>query len=98
MARCESEIVLNAKRLFAERGFSGTTFRNVISAADVNLVAVHYHFGSKEELFRAVVERFALSTSKPVGKTRKSQSAVETRDRLLQAAIAGFKNADLFEA
>ena len=29
-----------------------------------------------------------ISTSKPVGKTRKSQSAIETRDRLLQAAIA----------
>ena len=28
-----------------------------------------------------------ISTSKPVGKTRKSQSAIETRDRLLQAAI-----------
>jgi AcrR family transcriptional regulator len=29
-----------------------------------------------------------ISTSKPVGKTRKSQSAIETRDRLLQAAIS----------
>jgi AcrR family transcriptional regulator len=54
------EQILNvAERLFAERGFAGTTLRNVVSEAGVNLAAVHYHFGSKEELFRAVVARFA---------------------------------------
>ncbi|MEM9151354.1 MAG: TetR/AcrR family transcriptional regulator [Cyanobacteria bacterium P01_F01_bin.3] len=54
------EQILNAaERLFAERGFSGTTLRNVVSKAGVNLAAVHYHFGSKEELFRAAVARFA---------------------------------------
>jgi AcrR family transcriptional regulator len=55
----KEQIISVAKRLFAERGFAGTTLRNVIGEADVNLAAVHYHFGSKEELFRAVVQRFA---------------------------------------
>lgn len=55
----KEQIISVAERLFAERGFAGTTLRNVIGEADVNLAAVHYHFGSKEELFRAVVERFA---------------------------------------
>jgi AcrR family transcriptional regulator len=55
----KEKIINVAERLFAERGFAGTTLRNVISEADVNLAAVHYHFGSKEELFRAVVKRFA---------------------------------------
>lgn len=54
------EQILNvAERLFAERGFVGATLRNVVSEAGVNLAAVHYHFGSKEELFRAVVVRIA---------------------------------------
>lgn len=54
------EQILNvAEYLIAERGFAGTTLRNVVSRAGVNLAAVHYHFGSKEELFRAVVERIA---------------------------------------
>ncbi len=48
-----------AEHLIAEKGFSGTTLRNIVSAASVNLAAVHYHFGSKEELFRAVVHRIA---------------------------------------
>jgi AcrR family transcriptional regulator len=45
----KEQIISVAKRLFAERGFAGTTLRNVIGEADVNLAAVHYHFGSKEE-------------------------------------------------
>ncbi|MGB7445287.1 MAG: TetR/AcrR family transcriptional regulator, partial [Coleofasciculaceae cyanobacterium] len=54
------EQILNvAERLFAEQGFSGTSLRSVVREAQVNLAAVHYHFGSKEELFRAVVARIA---------------------------------------
>lgn len=46
-----------AQRFFAEQGFAGTTLRSVIREAEVNQAAVHYHFGSKEELFSAVVQR-----------------------------------------
>ncbi len=54
------EQILNvAEQLFAENGFAGTSLRSVIRKADVNLSAVHYHFGSKEELFHAVVARIA---------------------------------------
>lgn len=54
------EQILNAaEQMIAERGFAGTTLRSVVSAAGVNLAAVHYHFGSKEELFRATVARLA---------------------------------------
>ncbi|MEM7579201.1 MAG: TetR/AcrR family transcriptional regulator [Cyanobacteria bacterium P01_A01_bin.80] len=54
------EQILNvAEELFAEKGFAGTSLRNVIREAGVNIAAVHYHFGSKEELFIAVVRRVA---------------------------------------
>jgi AcrR family transcriptional regulator len=54
------EQILNvAERQFAEKGYAGTTLRGVIKEAEVNIAAVHYHFGSKEELFVAVVQRVA---------------------------------------
>ena len=54
------EQILNvAERQFAEKGFSGTTLRGVIREAEVNIAAIHYHFGSKEELFIAVMRRVA---------------------------------------
>jgi AcrR family transcriptional regulator len=48
-----------AERLFAKRGFSGTSLRSVIKEAGVNTAAVHYHFGSKEGLVEAVLVRRA---------------------------------------
>lgn len=45
-----------ALRLFAERGVNGVTVREIAEAAgQKNHAAVGYHFGSKEELIRAVI-------------------------------------------
>jgi AcrR family transcriptional regulator len=48
-----------AERLFAERGFAGTSLRAVTKQAGVNLAAIHYHFGAKETLLREVFARRA---------------------------------------
>jgi AcrR family transcriptional regulator len=46
-----------AEALFMEHGFEATSLRSITAAAGVNLAAVNYHFGSKEELFQAVLTR-----------------------------------------
>ena len=46
-----------AERLFAEHGITSVSLRRIISEAGVNIASVHYHFGSKEELIRAVIRR-----------------------------------------
>ena len=48
-----------AEELFAAHGFAGASLRAVTRAADVNLAAVHYHFGSKARLFEAIFQRRA---------------------------------------
>lgn len=63
-----------AEALFAEHGFNGVSMRTITGAAGVNLAAAHYHFQSKEGLFRAVFER-------RVGPMN------EERERLLQACV-----------
>ena len=45
-----SAIVAAAERLYADRGFADVTLRDIVAAANVNLAAVNYHFGSKDEL------------------------------------------------
>ena len=46
-----------AEALFMEHGFEATTMRAITAGAGVNLAAVNYHFGSKEELFQSVLTR-----------------------------------------
>jgi len=48
-------LLREARRLFAERGYDGASVRAITQAAHANLGAVTYHFGSKDELYRAVL-------------------------------------------
>ncbi|HET6263263.1 MAG TPA: TetR/AcrR family transcriptional regulator [Usitatibacter sp.] len=56
-ADTKTRILDAAESLFMEHGFEATSLRQLTSAAAVNLAAVNYHFGSKEELFQAVLTR-----------------------------------------
>jgi AcrR family transcriptional regulator len=53
----KSRILDAAEELFMEHGFEATSLRLITTAANVNLAAANYHFGSKEELFQAVFTR-----------------------------------------
>jgi AcrR family transcriptional regulator len=41
--------------IFAERGYRGATMREIADRSGANLAAAHYHFGSKQKLYRDVV-------------------------------------------
>lgn len=55
--KTRGQIVEAAEKIFAEKGFRAMTLRAVTKAAHVNLAAVNYHFGSKTNLMRAVIQR-----------------------------------------
>ncbi|MCF2524155.1 TetR/AcrR family transcriptional regulator [Bradyrhizobium sp. G127] len=46
----KTAILTAAEVLWAERSFGEVTMRDIVAAAGVNLAAVNYHFGSKDEL------------------------------------------------
>jgi len=46
-----------AEHAFGERGFDGTSLRNIVLEARVNLATVYYYFGSKHGLMEAVLRR-----------------------------------------
>jgi AcrR family transcriptional regulator len=53
-----------AEELFAQKGIQGTSLRVLTRAAGTNLAAVHYHFGSKDGLLDAVLERRAAAMNR----------------------------------
>jgi AcrR family transcriptional regulator len=57
--------ILNAaERLYADRGFGDVTLRDIVAAADVNLAAVNYHFGSKDELIAELFVTRSIATNR----------------------------------
>lgn len=51
------EAILAAARThFAERGFRGATIRGIAAEAGVDPALVHHFFGTKQELFAAIIE------------------------------------------
>ncbi len=59
-----SAILAAAERLYADRGFGDVTLRDIVAAANVNLAAVNYHFGSKDELIAELFVTRSLATNR----------------------------------
>lgn len=61
-------LVTTALRLFAEQGVVGVSLRAVGDAANQrNTAAVHYHFGNRETLLAAALDRVLAAVREPVG-------------------------------
>ena len=48
------QIIESAERLFADKGFDGTSVREIAKHSNVNLAMISYYFGSKEKLMEAI--------------------------------------------
>jgi AcrR family transcriptional regulator len=56
MADKREHILVAAEDLFAEKGFDGTSVRDIAQQAGVNLAMISYYFGSKEKLLESLIE------------------------------------------
>jgi AcrR family transcriptional regulator len=92
MTETQDKILDTAERLFGDQGYAATSLRQIIAEAGVNLAAIHYHFGNKEELLGVLVMRKAS----PVNEERlallnryeaEAGSAPVTIEKLLQAFL-----------
>jgi AcrR family transcriptional regulator len=80
------KIVKAAAHVFAQHGYEGASVRAIVARADVNQAAINYHFGSKEALYRAVLEEAMRA------QLRDEETAAEagalSREERLRAFIA----------
>ena len=77
-----------AEELFAQFGFTGTSLRQVTSRADVNIAAVNYHFGSKENLVNEVFRRRMDDMSRQ--RLSALQDAIQQHPGELEPILAAF--------
>ena len=74
--------------LFAQHGFSGTSLRQVTALADVNIAAVNYHFGSKDNLVHEVFRRRMDAMSQQ--RLERLRAALDERPGELEPILAAF--------
>ena len=68
------QIIETAEKLFADKGFSGTSVRDIADEADVNLAMISYYFGSKEKLLES------LFSYRMEGTTLKLESMLQNKE------------------
>src|SRR4051794_36169004 len=82
-AATKDALLAAARQVFAERGFDRTTVRDIAQLAGVNQALLFRYFGSKEKLFRAVMNRAGHE-----------QLAAAHPERLFEAALRSMLNPD----
>jgi len=85
-AEMRARLLAAARRLFAEKGYAGTSTPEIVAAADATRGALYHHFSDKQALFRAVVEDEAAAVAADI--EADSAGLQSARDALLAGAKA----------
>lgn len=86
----KTHIMEVAIELFAEKGFEGTSIRDLATKADVNVAMINYYFGSKEKLFECMVKQKAAYTKDILEEIVNNEhlSEIEKIDRIIDSYVS----------
>lgn len=80
-----------AERGYRQGGFAGLSFRDIAAALDMKSASVHYHFPHKEDLGKAVVERYTDNLLDALGTPDAAEeTAADRLGRLVGAYRAAY--------
>lgn len=83
------QILLVAERLFAEKGFDGTSVRDIAKEAQINVAMVSYYFGSKERMLEALIlSRISDMKLQLENLSKEAISPVEKINKLIELYIS----------
>ncbi len=70
----QTQLLDSAELLFSQKGFDGTSVRDIAEAAGINTAMISYYFGSKEKLMEEIFERKSLNLMENVEKLLKNDN------------------------
>jgi AcrR family transcriptional regulator len=79
-----------AARLIAVKGFAATTVRDIATAAGLNLAMIHYYFGNKDGLYRAIFEEKVFAVQRILAEAALSEGTSRARLERFVRAYAAF--------
>src|SRR5215813_12251978 len=81
-------ILDTAERLFAEKGLDATSVRDITGAAGVNLGAITYHFGTKQNLIAAMfIRHFGPFVQRTLELIKEAEQKPPSLEALLEALM-----------
>ena len=94
--RKRAQILSQARQLFGERGFHGTTIEKIAQRTGYSKAGLYQFFSSKEELFEAVVHETAFRSDmlQTAGKAQEGDSLPHALARIGTAYLRLFDNPD----
>ena len=97
LAARESAILDAARRVFAEKGYHGSTMREIAAAAGVATGTLYLYFRNKESLYTALLERLTALVLGAIVTARAGRADVLSKlEASISAALTVFaENADL---
>lgn len=86
------EYILNvAFDLFAEKGYSATSIREIMKAANVSKGGIYVYFKSKAEIFLAIVERYDIKRHEIINNVDNTLSGEEIFSQYIRKRLEVFK-------
>ncbi len=76
------KLLKTSARIFAQKGYTETSVREIVAAARMNVSAVSYYFGDKRSLYLATVKYLANEHHKPFRQDKPLAEALEKLDTL----------------
>ena len=87
----KTKLLDSAEQLFGEKGYDATSLRDIIAHAGVNLAAIHYHFGSKQDLLdELILRRAAPVNAQRMARLDELEAAAGTGPLVIETVLEAF--------
>ncbi len=82
-------LIAAARTAFSQKGYKAATIREITKLAGANVGAINYHFGSKQDLYHAVLEAtFSPLRERIRGALEGTVGPLERVERVVRAVLA----------
>jgi TetR/AcrR family transcriptional regulator len=93
-----SRLLAVAEHLFASRGFLGVSITDILAESGATRPVLYYHFGNKEGLYLAVVQRVTREYTAALASAGSEDASITERiHRVCRAHVAAKREWALFE-
>jgi AcrR family transcriptional regulator len=89
-------ILAVANELFIEQGYEGTSLREIADRLDITKAALYYHFRSKDEILRVLLEPFDTLLDELLGRLEDAHDVQSWADALTWVISQIFDYLDFF--